>query len=98
MKLTINIDEENFLKATQLAKADGDTVEHIIENFLKKMLDDRYQNAFPTSKEKSESSEVNAKLSAIETIARLQREAGLKPTPDFDEKEDFRNHIIRKHA
>ena len=37
-------------------------------------------------------------LSAMQQISELQDKAGMSPIEDFDDREDYREHIIRKHA
>lgn len=40
----------------------------------------------------------NINLSPLQKIRELQDKAGISPIEDFDDREDYREHIIRKNA
>lgn len=95
MNLTIHIDDQKLTAVEAWAKAQGQTVEYLIEKYLEKLVKESDQTSKVTYQE-AEKSSIHS--SAASEIKRLQDEAGIKPIDDFDERKDFENHIKRKHA
>ncbi|OJV21389.1 MAG: hypothetical protein BGO21_11075 [Dyadobacter sp. 50-39] len=95
MNLTIQLDEQKRTAVEAWAKAHGETVEKLVEKFLEKLVTESDQ----TSKRAYQEMEKSFSRPLItDEIRRLQDEAGIKSVTDFDEREDFENHIKRKHA
>jgi len=90
MTLTINIDEKKLQKVRSIVERRGETIEKTLEDYLDNLL----HESRGSDEVKSESS----KISRMQKIRELQTKAGLKPVEDFDDKEDYREHIIRKNA
>lgn len=95
MNLTIHIDDQKLTAVEAWAKAQGETVERLVEKYLEKLVTESDQISEATYQEVERSS-VPSPISA--EIKRLQEEAGIRPVDDFDERKDFENHIKRKHA
>lgn len=91
MNLTIHLDDQKLTAVEEWAKAHGKTVEQLVEKYLEKLATESDQTSKPTYQEAEKSS-------VTDEIQRLQDEAGIKPAGDFNEREDFENHIKRKHA
>lgn len=95
MNLTIHIDHQKLTAVEAWALAHGETVERLVEKYLEKLATESDQTANVTYQELEEST---THLPVTEEIRRLQKEAGIGPMGDFDERKDFENHIKRKHA
>lgn len=95
MNLTIHIDDQKMTAVQEWARAHGETVEQLVKKYLEKLATESDQTANVTYQELEESP---TRGPVTEEIKRLQKEAGIRPVGDFDERKDFENHIKRKHA
>jgi hypothetical protein len=95
MNLTIHLDDQKLTAVEEWAKAHGKTVEQLVEKYLEKLATESDQTSKLTYQEAEKSS---VHPSVTDEIQRLQDEAGTKAVGDFNEREDFENHIKRKHA
>ena len=105
MTLTINIDEKKLQKVRSIVERDGGSLEKLFEIYLDSFLkDERIQ---PDTSDKYNQSlkerfeVVKDKLefkgkSPIEIVKELTK--NIKIPSDLDEKEDYHQHIMRKHA
>ena len=102
MTLTINIDENKLQAVRSIVERRGKTLEKDLEDYLNNLLrEDYHENNFiskPASENALQESNENSKTSIMLMIRKLQDDAGIKPIEDFDERKDYREHIIRKHA
>jgi hypothetical protein len=96
MNLTIQIDDQKMSLVEKWAKAHGETVERLVEKYLEKLVTSSDQISNVTYHEEEQS--FNRRPTVTEEIRRMQKQAGIEPVSDFDERKDFENHIKRKHA
>ena len=90
MTLTINIDEKKLQKVRSIVERRGETIEKTLEDYLDNLLRESWESHEIENKD--------SKISRMQRISELQNQAGIKPVEDFDDKADYREHIIRKNA
>ena len=100
MTLTINIDEKKLQKVRSIVEREGKSVEELFEKYLDSFLEEESMQSDTFHKSNSsaaieERPEFKGK-SPLEIIRELTKDINI--SADFDEKEDYRQHIIRKHA
>ena len=100
MTLTINIDEKKLQKVRSIVEREGKSVEELFEKYLDSFLEEKSMQPESSSKSNS-STEIEERpefkgKSPLEIIREMTKD--IKISADFDEKEDYRQHIIRKHA
>ena len=90
MTLTINIDEKKLLALREKAEREGKSVEKLFEKYVDSILEEGNVSV--------QNDNGNVKVLVTQKIRELHDLAGIKPTKDFDEMADYREHILRKHA
>ena len=110
MTLTINIDEKKLQKVRSIVEKEGKSVEKALEDYLDNLLQESLESSTESKKEddylslKLSNEMILQELTPNPTIAKLQRirelqnKAGITPRDDFNDKEDYREYIIRKNA
>jgi len=112
MTLTINIDEKKLQKVRSIVEREGKSVEKALEDYLDNLLQESLKSSTEGKKENEEdylslklSNEMilqeltpNPTIAKLQRIRELQNKAGITPRDDFNDKEDYREYIIRKNA
>ena len=94
MTLTINIDEKKLNALRKKAESKGSSLEELFEKYLDSFLEE--ENMQPTVSDNIRDRPEFRGKSSLEIIKELTKDINL--SADFDEREDYREHIIRKHA
>jgi hypothetical protein len=97
MTLTINIDDRKLNALRRKVASEGNSLDEFFENYIDSVLKEEYVGNQYGTNNPDVSSELRGK-SPMEVIKELQNQAGIVATKDFDEKEDYRAHILRKYA
>ena len=97
MTLTINIDDQKLNALRRKVASEGNSLDEFFENYIDSVLADANVKGANEINDAVNPSELRGK-SPMEVIKELQKQAGIVETEDFDEKEDYRAHILRKYA
>jgi len=97
MTLTINIDEQKLNALRKKVANAGNSLDQFFENYIDSVLEEENVKVQNETNDSVNPLELRRK-SPMEVIKELQKQAGIVETEDFDEKEDYRAHILRKYA
>lgn len=97
MTLTINIDDQKLNALRKKVASEGNSLDEFFENYIDSVLEEENVKVPDKINDAVNPSKLRGK-SPMEIIKELQKKAGIVETEDFDEKEDYRAHILRKYA
>jgi hypothetical protein len=95
MTLTINIDDRKLDALRRKAAREGNSLDEFFENYIDSVLEEENVKVPNQINDSVNPLELIGK-SPMEVIKELTKD--VKILKDFDEREDYREHIIRKHA
>lgn len=95
MTLTINIDDQKLNALRKKVASEGNSLDEFFENYIDSVLEEENLKVPNQINDSVNPLELIGK-SPMEVIKELTKD--VKILKDFDEREDYREHIIRKHA
>jgi hypothetical protein len=95
MTLTINIDDSKLNALRRKVASEGNSLDTFFENYIDSVLEEENVKASNEVNDSIRPTELRGK-SPMEIIKELTKD--VKILEDFDEREEYHKHIMRKHA